>query len=147
MFEGQFTPGTKRGGDGVIAVSYEARAKGIKRGQHRFLRDAQKLCPELHVFTVEEKYGKACLNLYREASKKTVDIMRRFCPTMERASIDECYLDLTEHATKYPAPTQMSDLRILIYILLNAKLVCFIHRLWNIAYFLSNRKELLVIRS
>ena len=27
----------QHGGDGIIAVSYEARALGVKRGEHRFL--------------------------------------------------------------------------------------------------------------
>jgi len=35
-----------------------------------FERDAKKICPEVHAFVVEEKYGKACLNLYRDASRR-----------------------------------------------------------------------------
>ena len=41
LYEGQFDDKMKnlqRGGEGIIAVSYEARARGIKRGETRYLR-------------------------------------------------------------------------------------------------------------
>ena len=41
IYEGQFDDKMKniqRGGEGIIAVSYEARARGIKRGETRYLR-------------------------------------------------------------------------------------------------------------
>ena len=111
LYANQFDPSVKRGGDGIIAVSYEARAAGVKRSEHRFLKQAQKLCPDLHAFQVNEKYGKADLTLYRTASKKVVDIIKRFCPTMERASIDECYLDLTElvKTSEDPDPSTLGN--------------------------------------
>ena len=78
LYEGQFDDKMKnlqRGGEGIIAVSYEARARGIKRGETRYLRDAKKICPEVHAFVVEEKYGKACLNLYRDASRRGTGVI------------------------------------------------------------------------
>ena len=104
------TTARESGGDGIIAVSYEARYKGVKRGEHRFLHQARKLCPELHAFQVAEKHGKASLTLYRDASKRVVNIMKRFCAHIERASIDECYLDLTQRAKEYHLPTDQEEL-------------------------------------
>ena len=81
LYEGQFDDKMKnlqRGGEGIIAVSYEARARGIKRGETRYLRDAKKICPEVHAFVVEEKYGKACLNLYRDASRRGTRVISTF---------------------------------------------------------------------
>ena len=46
LYEGQFDDKMKnlqRGGEGIIAVSYEARARGIKRGETRYLRLVLKL--------------------------------------------------------------------------------------------------------
>ena len=41
---------------------------------------------------------------------KVINIMKRFCPTMERSSIDECYLDLTEISRRYRNATDKSQL-------------------------------------
>tara|TARA_R110002050_G_scaffold143369_4_gene268562 strand:- start:891 stop:1277 length:387 start_codon:yes stop_codon:yes gene_type:complete len=39
--------------------------------------------------------GKVSLERYRRASADIVDVFRQYCPKLERASIDECFLDLT----------------------------------------------------
>ncbi|KAL7890399.1 hypothetical protein AOLI_G00026570 [Acnodon oligacanthus] len=82
---------TWRGG-GIIAVSYEARASGVTRNM--WVDDAKKLCPDLQVARVRESHGKADLTLYREASVEVIEVMSRFA-VIERASIDEAYMDLT----------------------------------------------------
>ncbi|TRY60043.1 hypothetical protein DNTS_010086 [Danionella cerebrum] len=82
---------TWRGG-GIIAVSYEARARGVSRNM--FADDAVKLCPDLQVARVPELHGKADLTHYREASVEVISVLSRFA-VIERASIDEAYLDLT----------------------------------------------------
>nr|XP_042704391.1 DNA polymerase eta isoform X2 [Chrysemys picta bellii] len=79
-------------GGGVIAVSYEARAFGISRGMRA--DEAQKRCPQLVLARVPEAYGKADLSRYREASVEVMKVMSRFA-VIERASIDEAYMDLT----------------------------------------------------
>ncbi|XP_068183757.1 DNA polymerase eta isoform X2 [Antennarius striatus] len=56
--------------------------------------DAKKLCPDLQVARVRESHGKADLTLYREASVEVIEVMSRFA-VIERASIDEAYMDLT----------------------------------------------------
>ncbi|KAK2896329.1 hypothetical protein Q8A67_010817 [Cirrhinus molitorella] len=79
-------------GGGIIAVSYEARAHGVTRNM--WADDARKLCPDLKVARVRESHGKADLTLYREASVEVIEVMSRFA-VIERASIDEAYMDLT----------------------------------------------------
>lgn len=79
-------------GGGIIAVSYEARAHGVTRNM--WVEDAKKLCPALQVARVRESHGKADLTLYKEASVEVIEVMSRFA-VIERASIDEAYMDLT----------------------------------------------------
>uniref|UniRef100_A0A673L3Z7 DNA polymerase eta n=1 Tax=Sinocyclocheilus rhinocerous TaxID=307959 RepID=A0A673L3Z7_9TELE len=79
-------------GGGIIAVSYEARADGVSRNM--WADDARRLCPDLQVARVREAHGKADLTPYREASVEVIEVMSRFA-VIERASIDEAYMDLT----------------------------------------------------
>uniref|UniRef100_A0A665X2Y5 DNA polymerase eta n=1 Tax=Echeneis naucrates TaxID=173247 RepID=A0A665X2Y5_ECHNA len=79
-------------GGSIIAVSYEARAHGVTRNM--WVDDAKKLCSKLQVARVRESHGKADLTLYREASVEVIEVMSRFA-VIERASIDEAYMDLT----------------------------------------------------
>uniref|UniRef100_A0A3Q3W9U2 DNA polymerase eta n=1 Tax=Mola mola TaxID=94237 RepID=A0A3Q3W9U2_MOLML len=79
-------------GGSIIAVSYEARAHGVTRNM--WVDDAKKLCPDLQVARVRESHGKADLTFYREASVEVIEVMSRFA-VIERASIDEAYMDLT----------------------------------------------------
>ncbi|NXU85119.1 POLH polymerase, partial [Xiphorhynchus elegans] len=82
-------------GGGVIAVSYEARAFGVSRGM--WASEARALCPELALARVPQARGKADLTRYREASAEVMQVLSRFA-AIERASIDEAYLDLTGSA-------------------------------------------------
>ncbi|XP_072293156.1 DNA polymerase eta [Eucyclogobius newberryi] len=79
-------------GGGIIAVSYEARADGVTKNM--WVDDAKQLCPDLEVARVRESHGKADLTPYREASVEVFEVMSRFA-VIERASIDEAYMDLT----------------------------------------------------
>ncbi|XP_062375845.1 DNA polymerase eta [Sardina pilchardus] len=79
-------------GGGIIAVSYEARAHGVTRNM--WADDAKKLCPDLQVARVRESHGKADLTHYRNASVEVIEVMSRFA-VIERASIDEAYMDLS----------------------------------------------------
>lgn len=58
--------------------------------------EAKKLCPDFNIFYVREKRGKADLTKYREASQKIFEIILKHCDKVEKASIDEAYLDLTD---------------------------------------------------
>lgn len=101
----------------LIAVNYAAREYGITR----FIRavDARKMCPHLllpHVdtfkldtktgeithskesekFSFHDRYSeKVNLKYYRTESEKIFNIIRRYCPDIEKASIDEVFFDLT----------------------------------------------------
>ncbi|XP_053731089.1 DNA polymerase eta isoform X1 [Synchiropus splendidus] len=79
-------------GGSIIAVSYEARAHGVTRNM--WVDDAKQLCQDLRVARVRESHGKADLTHYREASVEVIEVMSRFA-VIERASIDEAYMDLT----------------------------------------------------
>src|SRR5258708_18020340 len=70
----------------VAAASYAARKFGVHSAMP--LRTAAKLCPQaLFVNGHPERY--------REYSKKAYEVLCRFSPKVEMASIDEAYLDLT----------------------------------------------------
>jgi len=70
----------------VAAASYGARKFGVHSAMP--LRTAAKLCPQaLFVNGHPERY--------REYSKKAYEVLCRFSPKVEMASIDEAYLDLT----------------------------------------------------
>ncbi|GAA5979667.1 hypothetical protein JCM5350_003804 [Sporobolomyces pararoseus] len=97
--------------NGLIAVNYPARAYGITR--HETPAEALKKCPHLklvHVQTyrngdTEPGYWedpppspathKVSLDMYRKESRKILSVFQEFCPVVEKASIDESFLDLT----------------------------------------------------
>lgn len=66
----------------------------MKRGMRG--EDAKKLCADFHIFYVNQKRGKADLTKYRDASAKIFEILLKHCANVEKASIDEAYLDVTE---------------------------------------------------
>lgn len=70
----------------VSAASYAARKFGVHSAMP--LRTAAKLCPQA-IFVDGNP------TRYRESSKKVFDILNRFSPQVEMASIDEAYVDLT----------------------------------------------------
>ncbi|XP_059501080.1 DNA polymerase eta isoform X2 [Stegostoma tigrinum] len=82
-------------GGGIIAVSYEARAYGVTRGMRG--QEGKKRCPQLQFAQIPEARGKADLSKYREASVQVLSVMSRFA-VIERASIDEVFVDLTAAA-------------------------------------------------
>ena len=77
----------------IIAVDYEARKYGVSRlikGD-----EAKRICPELRLARIPEKRGKADLTNYRKASVDVMAVLSRFSKTIEKASIDEAFLDIT----------------------------------------------------
>ena len=70
----------------VSAASYEARKFGVHSAMP--LRTAYKLCP--HAIFVEGHYDR-----YRDYSGRVYEILCRFTPQVEMASVDEAYLDMT----------------------------------------------------
>ncbi|KAJ8922231.1 hypothetical protein NQ315_004168 [Exocentrus adspersus] len=86
---------TWRGG-GIIAVNYPARERGVTR--HMRGDEAKEKCPDIILARVPEVRGKADLTKYREAGKRVAEVLQKFTPILERASVDEAYLDITEAA-------------------------------------------------
>jgi len=81
-------------GGGIIAVNYEARAFGVTR---QMRGDAAKeKCPDIVLVQVPEVRGKADLTKYRDAGKEVIQVFLQFGAKVERASIDEAYIDLTD---------------------------------------------------
>ncbi|CAG9529501.1 unnamed protein product [Cercopithifilaria johnstoni] len=108
-------------GGGLLAVSYEARSFGIKRGM--FGEEAKTLCPDLTLcyVPVGEHVDKADITIYRDASAEVFKVLHEFDSriTVERASIDEAYLDLsalvqyifetTDPSNKYGKPNAVDS--------------------------------------
>ena len=79
----------------LIAVSYEARAVGVKRIMRG--NEAKAVCPDLIMIQVPTAHGKADLSIYRDAGSKVVQLLQQQGKfIIEKASIDEVYLDLTQ---------------------------------------------------
>ena len=73
----------------IVTSSYEARAKGVKTTMA--LWEARKLCPNLIVLQPN-------FDRYREMSAKIFNMLYEVTPLIEPVSIDEGYMDVTDHA-------------------------------------------------
>ncbi|KAI9560794.1 hypothetical protein GHT06_011746 [Daphnia sinensis] len=80
-------------GGGIISVNYEARAAGVTRQMRG--DEAREKCPDCILYRVPERRGKADLTKYRDGGKEVIDVMCSFGVCVERASIDEAYIDMT----------------------------------------------------
>jgi len=58
--------------------------------------EAKQRCPKLQLVRVPERRGKADLSCYRQAGAEVIRILAKFSDCIERASIDEAFLDITE---------------------------------------------------
>lgn len=74
----------------IVTSSYEARAKGVKTTMP--LWEAKKLCPELIV--IRPNFSR-----YRETSANIFRLLATMTPVIEPVSIDEGYMDVTDHPT------------------------------------------------
>lgn len=79
---------------GIIAVNYKAREMGVSR--HMRQDEAKKVCPDLVCVKVPSHFNKADISKYRAAGKLVADVFEKFTNNLERASIDEAYLDITD---------------------------------------------------
>ncbi|XP_013197612.1 DNA polymerase eta [Amyelois transitella] len=80
-------------GGGIIAVNYVARAMGVSR--HMRGDEAKEKCPEIQLPSVPCLRGKADISKYRDAGIEVAKVLQKFTALLERASIDEAYLDIT----------------------------------------------------
>jgi DNA polymerase-4 len=84
----------------VSAASYAARKFGVHSAMP--LRTAARLCP--HAIFVDGHPTR-----YREYSGKVFEVLNRFSPKVEMASIDEAYLDLTGTARLLGPPLKAAQ--------------------------------------
>lgn len=70
----------------VVGASYEAREEGVRPGMTT--AQARRLCPRAELVEVDWK-------LFREASRRLFDVVRRYSPVVEPAGLDEGFVDYT----------------------------------------------------
>ena len=70
----------------VAAASYEAKARGVKRGMRLF--EVRQVCPDAVILPSDYE-------TYSLFSMRMFGILRRFSPDVEEYSIDEAFVDLT----------------------------------------------------
>ncbi len=70
----------------VTAASYEAKARGVKRGMRIF--EVKKVCPDTIILPSDYE-------TYSLFSVRMFEILRRFSPDVEEYSIDEAFIDIT----------------------------------------------------
>jgi DNA polymerase-4 len=87
---------TKRGV--VSTANYEARRFGVHSAMPVFM--AKKKCPHGTFLPVRKER-------YAEISRKILDILKDFTPSIEQVSIDEAYLDITGTEELFGSPDQI----------------------------------------
>src|SRR5499433_427724 len=88
--------GGQRDERGVVsAASYEARKFGVHSAMP--LRTAAKLCPQATFIDGHPER-------YREYSQRVYELLNKFSPLVEMASIDEAYLDMSGTARLHGPP-------------------------------------------
>ena len=70
----------------VSAMTYDVKARGVKRGM--ILSEARKICPDAVILPSDYE-------TYSLFSERMYEIVRRYTPTVEEYSIDECFADIT----------------------------------------------------
>src|SRR3990167_5878482 len=68
------------------SMTYEAKRLGVKRGM--MLSEIKKVCPAVIILPSDYE-------TYSLFSKRMYEIVRRYTPSVEEYSIDECFADLT----------------------------------------------------
>lgn len=83
----------------ITTATYEARDYGVKSGMS--VGEALVLCPDLIFVDNDHEY-------YSELSYKFVEFLKTYTDQVEKVSIDECYLDLTEEIKSYDKPLDLA---------------------------------------
>lgn len=84
----------------IVTSSYAARAKGVKTGMQ--VRQALQLCPDLILI-------KPDFDLYRQFSRRFMQIVYNYSPLVESMSIDECFVDITG-SKQFGSPLEIASL-------------------------------------
>lgn len=86
---------------GVVATaSYEARKFGVHSAQATAV--ARRLCPQAI-------FMRGNHDLYRQVSRKFMDILRDFSPTVVPVSVDEAYIDMSGTERLYGPPIDAAE--------------------------------------
>lgn len=83
----------------ISSATYEARAYGVNSAMTN--KDALQLCS--HLIIVETDF-----EAYKRYTKKFFDIVRSYSAYIEPASIDECYVDVTEPIKQFKRPLDLA---------------------------------------
>jgi len=83
----------------VAAVSYPARTFGIRSAMP--MARALRLCPEAIVLPPRH-------SLYRDHSRRVMEVLCQTSPLVEQISIDEAYLDLTNRVTSWKETVEIA---------------------------------------
>lgn len=84
---------------GIIAVSYEARSRGVTRSMN--CQDARRKCPEVVFVQVPTAFGKADLRIYKDAGDSVVRVLASRVGLCEKRSVDEVAIDITDLVDRY----------------------------------------------
>jgi DNA polymerase-4 len=84
--------GSPEGRGVVMTASYEARRFGVRSAMP--MARALALCP--HAIILPARHSE-----YRRRSRQVMAILKKFSPWVEQMSIDEAYVDLTEHVESW----------------------------------------------
>lgn len=79
----------------VLAKSTSAKRYGIRTGEP--VVNAFRKCPNLVTAPPDHK-------MYHEKSRLLMEYLRTFTTEIEQVSVDECYMDFTTIAARYPTP-------------------------------------------
>ncbi|WP_456236149.1 DNA polymerase IV [Halodesulfovibrio spirochaetisodalis] len=83
----------------VCAASYEARKYGVHSAMP--IVQARKLCPH-GIYTATTR------GRYLELSRKVMDVLHSYSPVIEKASIDEAYIDATGTEHLFGSPLELA---------------------------------------
>ncbi len=83
----------------ISTCSYEARAYGIHSAMPT--QEALKLCKDLIIVNGHFEF-------YDELSNKFINIIKKYSKLIEKASIDECYVDVSEIIMTYKKPLDLA---------------------------------------
>ena len=92
--------GGKNGRSIISTASYEARKYGVTSAMPVFM--AKELCPNL--ILVDTDYA-----LYEKYTRAFVQIIKRYSYKIEMASIDECYVDMSDELLNNPEPMKVVE--------------------------------------
>ena len=84
----------------ITTASYEARRYGVKSAMPVFM--AKELCPDLIIVNSD-------FSLYEKYTRLFVEIIKRYSIKIEMASIDECYVDMSEELINNPEPMKVVE--------------------------------------